>query len=43
MNFIKFWDTIREVSNELLCPYTTLRWHLEHEDIYKNNIWKYEK
>jgi intein/homing endonuclease len=43
MKFIKTWDTIREVSVELLCPYTTLRWHLEHEDIYKNYIWKYEK
>ena len=43
MNFIKTWNTIREVSIELLCSYTTLFYHIKHEDIYKNYIWKYEK
>ena len=43
MKFIKTWDTIREVSIKLLCPYMTLVYHIKHENIYKNYIWKYEK
>jgi intein/homing endonuclease len=43
MKFIKTWDTIREASVKLSCSYTTLFYHIKHENIFKNYIWKYEK
>ena len=43
MRFIKTWDTIREASVKLSCSYTALFYHIKHEDVFKNYIWKYEK
>jgi hypothetical protein len=43
MNLIKIWNTIKEISVELCCPYSTLIGNIKRGVMYKNYIWKREK